>query len=219
MDPVVELLRAQLEPDLVGTDVARDLEDLGHGQRLVAVALGVVDPPVGDLQHRGDLHLGAGRDQSVLERAGDRDRLERRARLVVEADGSILVGVGRGSRDVVGVHPRPVGQRQDRAGVGVHDDRGRALGRVLGSDAREHLLDLVLEGGVDRQLQGLAGPRLVHVVDRDRLPDGVVDDPPDSVLTPQHAIELPLDRARRPRSPSPPRRGPATRPTSVGSSA
>ena len=61
--PVVEALWPELHPDLVGADVARDLEDLGDRQRLVAVGLGVVDLAVGDLEHRRDVELGGRGDQ------------------------------------------------------------------------------------------------------------------------------------------------------------
>ena len=124
------------------------------------------------------LNWVVGVTSAVLERAGDGDRLERRARLVVEAHGTVLGGVRGRARGVVGVDPRPVGERQDRAGVRVHHDRGGALGRVLLADAGEHLLHLVLQCGVDRQRQRLAGLRRPDVVDRDRLADRVVDDLP-----------------------------------------
>ena len=151
-------------------------------QRLVAVGLGVVDLAVGDLQHRRDVELGVRGDDAVLERAGDRDRLERRARLVVEADGLVLVwrtpapppgslALTRGQ--LASARIAPV--------LGFIDDRRRALGRVLRADPGEHLLDLVLQRGVDRQLQRLAGLHRAHVVDRDRLADRVVDDPPHPV--------------------------------------
>ena len=111
----------------------------------------------------------------VLERAGDRDRLERRAGLVVEAR-SPRSSAYRGRAAVVGV-TRPVGERQDRAVARVHHDRGRALRRVLGADFGQHPLDLVLKRRVDRQRHRLAGHGRPQVVDRDRLADRVVDDP------------------------------------------
>src|ERR1700756_2490435 len=76
---------------------------------------------------------------------------------------------------VVVVDARPVGARQDRPGFGVHDDRSRALGRVLGADAGEHLLPLVLQRRRQRQPQRLARLHRAHVVDGDRLAPGVVD--------------------------------------------
>ena len=90
VNPVVELLGAELLPDQVGADVARVLEDLRDGQRLVAVVLGVVDLPVGELEHGRDVERRVRRDHPVLERAGDRDRLERRAGLIVQSDRLVL---------------------------------------------------------------------------------------------------------------------------------
>ena len=171
-------LAADPHPDQVGADVAGDLEDLGGAERLVAVGLGVVDLAVGDLEHRRDVERGARRDHAVLERAGDRDRLERRARLVAVGHGVVAIGEAAHRVGIVGVDARPVGQSQDRARVGVHRDRGRGPGRVLRADPRQHLLHLVLERGVERQLQRLARLHRPDLVDRDRLVDGVVDDPP-----------------------------------------
>ena len=128
------------------------------------------------------LNCVLGRDDAVLERAGDGERLEGRARLVVEAPprgpgrrrpappaGSLALTRGQ----LASARIAPV--------FGFIDDRGRALGRVLGADAGEHLLDLVLQRGVDRELDRLARLRRAHVVDRDRLADGVVDDPAHAV--------------------------------------
>ena len=136
------------------------------------------------------------RDGAVLQRAGHRERLEGRARLVGVADRAVLRGVaGRGAR-VVGVDARPVGQRQHLAGVGVHDDRGRALGPVGRADVGEHALDLVLDRGVDRQLQ--ARPRLggLRVADRDRLAERVVDQAPLAVGALQQLVVGVLEAAQ-----------------------
>ena len=80
--------------------------------------------------------------------------------------------------------------------LGFSDDRGRALGRVLRADAGEHLLDLVLERGVDRQPERLAGHGRLHVVDRDRLPDRVADDLPNPVVAAEDAVVLVLEAAQ-----------------------
>ena len=58
---------------------------------------------------------------------GDRHHLERRARFVVEADRAVLHRFRRRGARVVGVHLRPVRQRQDRAAARVHHDRGRVF--------------------------------------------------------------------------------------------
>jgi hypothetical protein len=48
-----------------------------------------------------------------------------------------------------------------RAGIGVHRDRRCSFGEYWAPDAGQHLLDFVLESGVDRQLHGPSRPRLV----------------------------------------------------------
>ena len=173
------------------------LRILATRQRLVSVGFGVVDLAVGDLEHRRDVEVGVRGHEPVLERSRDRDRLERRAGLVVEADGLVLIGVRRRGRRIVGVDAWPVGERQDRARVGVHHDRCRALGRVLRADPGQHLLDLVLERGVDRQPQRLARAASgADVVDRDRLSDRVVDDRPQPVGPFELVVVLVLESAR-----------------------
>ena len=196
MNPVVEAPRSQLHPNLVGADVARDLEDLRDRESLVAVVLGIVDLAVGYLEHRGNRELRARRGDAVLEGAGNGEGLKGRARLVVEADGAVLVGVRRGAGDVVGVNSGPVRKRQDGAGVRVHHDRRRSLRRVVGAHVRQYLLDLVLQRCVDRQRQVLSGASRAHVVDRDRLADCVVDDPANPIASPQRPVVAILDSAQ-----------------------
>ena len=98
-----------------------------------------------------------GRHDVVRERARDGDRLERRARLVREADRAVLLRVGRRAGRVVRVHARPVREREDLARLRVHHDRGRASRAEHLTDAVEHRLDLVLQVRVDRQLDVLPG--------------------------------------------------------------
>ena len=66
------------------------------------------------------------RDEPLLERAGDRERLEGRARLVGEPDRAVLARVVGRLADLVGVDARPVGHREHLAVARVHHDRGRA---------------------------------------------------------------------------------------------
>ena len=133
--PVVEAPGAQALADHDRADVARLREDPGGVERLPAAVLGVVDRAVGDLDLRRQVERRRRRHRAVLERTRDGERLERRARLVGEADGAVLERPrGRGAR-LVGVDARPVGHREDLAGARVHDDRGRALGPVGLADA------------------------------------------------------------------------------------
>ena len=86
--------------DLDRADVAGLGQDLRGRERLLAVFGVVVDRAVGDLDLVGQVEARVGRDQAVLQRARDGERLERRARLVGEADGAVLrappAGGGRG---------------------------------------------------------------------------------------------------------------------------
>ena len=134
--------------------------------------------------------------RAVLQRARDGEGLEGRARLVGVAHGAVLRGVaGRGARRV-GVDARPVGHRQHLAGAGVHDDRRGAVGTVGRADVGQHALDLVLDGGVDRQLQ--ARPRLggLGVADRERLAEGVLDQAPLAVGALQQLVVGVLEAAQ-----------------------
>ena len=201
--PVVEPLGAELLADQVGADVARVLEDLGDGQRLVAVVLGVVDLPVGELEDRRDVELRVRRDHPVLERAGDRDRLERRARLVVEPD-RLVFGPPRSLADAGQLASARIAPVLGSTAIAV-----ALLGEYSAPDLGEHPLDLLLQPRVDRQRDRLAGIGGAQVVDRDRLPDGVADDPAQPVRPLEHAVVPVLDPARRRRRPGAPSRPPA----------
>ena len=116
----------------------------------------LLDHAVGDLDRRRQVEDGVGRDEALLERAGDRERLEGRARLVGEAGRPVRAassGVGDAGRwGRRAASSRAPGPRRPR----VHDDRGRALRLVGLADVGEHLLGARLELGVDRQPQVLA---------------------------------------------------------------
>ena len=79
----------------------------------------------------GRLNVGRRRDLAVLERAGDGERLERRAGLVRRAGRAVLHRVVGRVAEVVRVDARPVGERDQRAVARVHHERGRALGLPL----------------------------------------------------------------------------------------
>ena len=63
----------------------------------------------------GTANVVSGLDQVLLDRARDRDRLEGGAGLVGVLDRAVLARVGGRAVGVVGVHARPVGQRQHLA--------------------------------------------------------------------------------------------------------
>ena len=110
------------------------------GQRAVAGVVRLADLAVGDLDRRRQVERRVRRDLAVLERAGHRERLERRARLVGGADRAVLARVLGRVAGLVGVDLRPVREREDLAVARVHHDRGRALGLVRLADLGEHLL-------------------------------------------------------------------------------
>ena len=74
------------------------LEDVADRPRLIAVGLGVLDLAVGDLEDRREVEHRVRRDLAVLQRCGDRERLEGRARLVGGADRAVLARVRRAPR-------------------------------------------------------------------------------------------------------------------------
>ena len=94
VDPAVEALGALELADLDRADVARAGQDLRGRERFFGVFGVVVDRAVGDLDLVGDVEAAVGRDQALLQRARDRDRLEGGAGFVVEADGAVLERVG-----------------------------------------------------------------------------------------------------------------------------
>ena len=142
----------------------------------VAARVGVLDHPVGDLDRRRQVERRRRRHQPLLERPGDRERLEGRARLVGEP-GRHVARAPRGSRrrGWRGRSRRPVGHRQDLGGARVHDDRRRAVGRVGLADAGEHALGLGLEAGVEGQLEvgavGGGGDRVALELVAERVAD------------------------------------------------
>ncbi len=141
----------------------------------------------------GRLNGVSGRDLAVLERAGDGERLERRARLVGGAGRAVHHRVVRRLVEPVGVDPRPVRERQDRPVVGVHDERGRPLGLPLLADLVQDLLGVVLDVRVERQPQLLAGDRPLDLAQLDRVAERIADEPPLAVLTAQLPVELVLE--------------------------
>ena len=138
--------------------------------------MGLLDHAVGDLDRRGQVEARVGGDQALLERGPDRERLEGRAGLVGEGGRAVGERLGAGGLQVARVEPGRVRHRQHVAGLGVHHDRGRALGGVALGDVGDRLLGLVLDRGVDRQLHVVADGRRLQHVEADRVAAGVVDD-------------------------------------------
>src|SRR5437660_6218680 len=63
-----------------------------------------------DVQLVWDLDRSARADHTVLERAGHRDRLERRTGLVAEPNSLVEEGAQRRAGGIVGIRARPVGK-------------------------------------------------------------------------------------------------------------
>ena len=95
VDPVVEARSALDFADLDRADVARARQDFADRERFLGVFGVVVDGPVGDLDLVGHGEAAVGGDEALLQRAGDGDDLEGRARFVVEAHGAVLERAGR----------------------------------------------------------------------------------------------------------------------------
>ena len=169
-------LVAELLADHDRADVRGLGEDVGDAQRPVADRVRLADRPVGDLDLGRHVEGRLGLDEAVLERAGDRERLEGRARLVGEAGRHVRELVGVGAGEVVGVDRRPARHREDVAVGRVHDDRRRVLGHVLVADVAEHLLGVGLDPAVDRELDVVAGGGAGDDVAVDLLAERVLGD-------------------------------------------
>ena len=157
-DPVVEVVRAELEPDRHRPDVGRVLENVGHRVGHVAALVRLLDRPVRHLDARRQVERRVRGNQALLERPRNREGLERRPRLVVEARRHVaeLIRVERAG--LRWVEAGPVRHREDLGVARVHDDRRGAVGVVGLPDPVEHALGLCLQAGVQGQLE--VGPRL-----------------------------------------------------------
>ena len=165
----------------------------GDRERLPPARMRVGDRAVGDLEDRREVERRLGRDLAVLERTGDGERLERRARLVGRARRAVRHRVVRRLVEPVGVDARPVREREDRAVVGVHDQRGGALGLPVLADLVEDLLGVVLDVRVERQPDLLAGHGALDLAQLDRVAERVADQLPLAVLAAQLPVELVLE--------------------------
>jgi hypothetical protein len=196
--PLVEVPRAQLQPDHHRADVRRLREDLRHRLRAATSVVGLADRPVGHLDLRRHRQGGAGLHEALGERARDRDRLEGRAGLVVRLDRAILSREGGRPVHVVGIHARPVREREDLAGARIHHDRGGALRRVglphLAQDGLGALLDARVEGELE------APPRRgsLRLDQAHRFAERVLDEPALAVL----AAKILVARVLEPREPN-----------------
>ena len=193
MHPFVEAFRAIERADLDRADVARAREDLRGGERFFGMFGVVVDRPVGDLDLIGDIEGRARRDQPPLQRVGDRNDLEGRARFVVEGDRAVLHRVRGGGTRIVGVDLRPIGQREDRPAARVHHDRGGIFGLEHAPDRRQHVFAALLDVGVEREGQRGPGHLGMRFADRHRLAERVADHAPLPGATAQQRVARVLE--------------------------
>ena len=191
--PLVELLGAEPQADRDRADVGGLLEDLARGQRDRAARVRLADHAVIEPDRRRQVELRARRDLVLLERARDRERLERRAGLVGGGDRAVLARVVGRVAGVVGVDPRPVGEREQRAAARVHDDRGGAARAPGLADLGEHLLGLVLDRLVERQRDVLARLLPARLAQLDRLAERVLGQAALAVAAVELAVERVLE--------------------------
>ena len=139
------------------------------------------------------MELRLRRDLLLLQRARDGERLEGRAGLVGRADGAVLAREVGGVAGLVGVDARPVGEREQRAGARVHDDRRGGVRAPGLADVREHLLGLVLDRLVDRERDLGAGLGRARLAQLDRLAERVLDQAALAVAAAQLGVERVLE--------------------------
>ncbi len=156
--------RRQRERDLRRADVRRLLDHLLDRQR--AVGMRVVNRVGADregarrrLDHRVRPHRAA------LERRCDGERLQRRAGLEDIGERAVAHLLARDLVARIRVVGRPVGQRQDLAGLRVEDHEAAGLGAVRLDRRLQFAEREILEARVDRRAQD-RGPPAAHVSTR-----------------------------------------------------
>ena len=186
--PLVELLRAELQPDHHGADVRRLGKDPRNRLGSPAPVVCLTHGPVRDRDLRRHLQRRAGLHELLLEGARDRECLEGRARLVVRLDRAVLARVGGRSVHVVGIDARPVREREDLARARIHHHRRGAERRVGLADVGQHRLGALLDACVERERQILAGLGALRLDHADRLAERVLHEPPLAVLAAQRIV-------------------------------
>ena len=123
----------------------------------LAAPVPVVDDRAADDRHARVVHRRVRRDHALVDRRRHRQRLERRARLVLVGDDLRLVAVGLlRVVDLVGgqVVGRVVGRRQDVARVRLHDQDQPAAGFVVDDRLVEQALGHALHVAIDASAPG-----------------------------------------------------------------
>ena len=168
-DVAAEALGAEPHPHPDRPDVARLRDDVDERQR--AVRVHVADDPIAEHDEPGRaVDLIGRRDHPLFDRRRRGDDFERGSRLVQILDGAVAPRGDVGRVEDIRVERRPVRQREDLAGVRLHDDGGAAGGRVLfDADAQLAIRD-VLQVLVDGELEPVAGRRRALLARRHGVP-------------------------------------------------
>ena len=139
----------------------------------------LVDDAVGDLDLRADVGTACvGRTTPSASAPATVIGLEGRARLVGHADGAVEARPGgRLARRAFASTSRPVRHREDVAVVGVHRDRGRALG-LVGPARRRRARSRCAPGATRRASGAGRDPACSspHLLERDRVAARVLHD-------------------------------------------
>jgi hypothetical protein len=142
--------RRQRQRDLGGADVRRLLNDLLDRQR--AAHMRVVDRVRADGERPGSsLDHRVGADLAALQRRGDREGLQRRARLEHVGERAVAHALARDAVARIGVVRRPVGEREDLSALRVDDDEAAGLRAVCLDGGLELSEREILEPRVDRE--------------------------------------------------------------------
>ena len=145
--------------------------------------------------------------------------LEGRSRLVVHGHRAVAARPGGRSARVVGVHARPVGQREHRAGARIEHQRGGAPWPPGGPHLAEHLLGALLDCRVDRQPEVLAGRGALGLDHAHGLAQRVLHEPRGSRPSRAGPRRASTRAPRARRCPCPPCPAPVRRASPAGSSA
>ena len=217
-DEVVEPLRALAQPDHRGADVRRLGQDLPTPSAHVAALVRLADLAIRHLEDRRQVEARRRGDLLVLDRAGDRERLERRAGLEARLDRLVLQVVRRRARRCRSDRPAASSRARARrrcAGPSRPPSRPSGCSRARPGRAPPRRAPGAAPSIVS--CRSSPGRRAVRLDDADRLAERVADDPPLAVGAVQRLLELALDAAQaRVLGADDPEQLPGERPLGIG---
>ena len=168
-------LATEARRDAHRPDVGGVRDDVSERHLLRRMRLGVVEHGRADPQVIRDHDPPDHGPRSLLQRAGRRDDLVHRSRLVHVHDGRVPQARGRRRGEPVGIEPGVARHGQHVSRPWVHDDDGSAPGPVLDHGVSQLELDAVLDVAVDRGDHVVPGHRrhvAIHAL-RDEVAGGV----------------------------------------------